>query len=231
MRKKWWQKVKKKNTCLWASFPKTYCAFTFLFFLLLFRLPFMCGGLLVLFWRLLSRNLQTGFFPVDASSVAGHLCTVLMRFFVPVPFLVALMMFFARLSVWFGMADIFARQRRARGAGLWLQALVLVRVVASLSWGAVLFLLRGGRRVVCVIPLLILFLFHVAGLFLRRGFPCVAIASTTWLLTPGVCVRLRWFFDLTVGGSASQQYRMRIKVQISKRNWYNTYTYIPNVLK
>lgn len=220
--KKWWLQLKKEYSfvgLIWTwkllsqdVFPKIYCTFTFLFFLLPFHPTFVCGGLLVLFWRFLCRTLQTGFFSFNASSIAAHLCIVLMRFLVPVPSLVALMMFFARLSVWFCMADIFAWRRRVRGARLWLQALVLICVIASLWWGAVLFLPRRRWWVVCVIPLF-LFLFHVAGLFLRWGFPCVTIASTPWLLTPGVRVRPRWFSDMTVGGSVSQQYRVRIKDQ------------------
>lgn len=170
---------------------------TFLFFLLLFHLTLMCGGLLVLFWCFL----YTVFFPLN-TLIAAHLCTVLKLFLISVPFLVTVMMFFARLSIWFCIADIFVWWRgRGRGARILLQALIFIRVVASSLRRAVLFLKRRWWGVACMV-LLLLFLFHVTGLFFRWWFPCASIVSPAWLLTPGVCVWLGWFSDVTVGGSA-----------------------------
>lgn len=171
---------------------------TFLFFLLLFHLTLMCGGLLVLFWCFL----HTVFFPLNAP-IATHLCTVLKLFLISVPFLVIVMMFFARLFIWFCIADIFVWWRgrgRGRGARIRLQALIFIWVVASSLQRAVLFLRRRWWGVVCMV-LLLLFLFHVTGL--RRWFPCASIVSPAWLLTARVCVWLGWCSDMSIGGSAS----------------------------
>lgn len=121
-------------------------------FLPLFPFALMRTGLLAVLRGLLDRTLmplavRTAFFPFAAlpsSSYTARLCVALPPLLISVPVFVTLMMVFAGFFVGFDMADLFARRRRRRRARLrlWLRALVLIRMVASSLWRAVLLLLR-----------------------------------------------------------------------------------------